>query len=84
MKKIFFALLSLSAATVAFAGGEACQAKAKCNDKSAKAGCADMAKCNVKCDLPCRKDAKAGCAGLYAERRNLGAAIKRARFGRLG
>lgn len=40
MKKILIALLSLSAASFAFAGGDACKDKsAKCDDKCAKECC---------------------------------------------
>lgn len=40
MKKILFALLSLSAASLAFAGGEACKdSAAKCDDKCTKECC---------------------------------------------
>ena len=40
MKKILIALLSLSAVSFAFAGGEACKDKAaKCDDKCAKECC---------------------------------------------
>jgi hypothetical protein len=69
MKKFLILIAVLATASFAFAGGEACREKAKCNDKSAKACCADakaggadMAKGDVKCDLPCCKDAKADCA----------------------
>ena len=39
MKKIVFALLALTAATFAFAGGEACKDGAKCDDKCTKECC---------------------------------------------
>jgi hypothetical protein len=44
MKKILIALLSLSAATFAYAGGEACKDGAKCDDKSTKECCSKDAK----------------------------------------
>lgn len=50
MKKILFALLALSAASFAFAGGDD---KAKCDDKDAKACC-----CKCCC---CCEDDKAAC-----------------------
>lgn len=51
MKKTLFALISLAFASLSFAGGEACKAQAKCDDKDSKCCCC----CCCKAD----KDAKA-------------------------
>jgi hypothetical protein len=62
MKKTLFALLSLSFASLSFAGGDACKSAAKCDDKDAKACCCCCCSCcnGAKDDKGCATD-KAAC-----------------------
>ncbi|MDB6128568.1 MAG: hypothetical protein JWM35_2464 [Verrucomicrobia bacterium] len=65
MKKILIALLSLSAATFAFAGGEACKDKTKGDEKCSKECCDKDGKCTDAKDSKAsdaKKDVKADTA----------------------
>jgi len=62
MKKLLIALLSLSAASFALAGGEACKDSSKCDAKCTKECCKDAKACaDAKDSKACPAD-KAACA----------------------
>lgn len=66
MKKILLLAAALSAATLTFAGGEACSDKEKCDAKCEKACCADKKKDCADCKgcgtkEACKEACKDGC-----------------------
>ena len=70
MKKILIALLSLSAASFAFAGGEACNDKsAKCDDKCTKECCSKDAKACTHANDAKATDAKKDTKAVSAEKK---------------